>query len=304
MISAGLDDEDCDTGPMSADHIAPGVTGMAVIREPVDRTLDTFLLEVRAEIEGVARGATLPVDEIRRIVAAGGKRLRPAVCYWGFRAAGGRDGEPIVRVAAALELLHTMALIHDDLMDGSTERRGVPASAVNLTEQARRRGSSDPQRTGYALAILAGDLAAVLADRLFLSSGFPADRLVPALDRYHRMRTDMAAGQSLDVLGADDTDQPVVAALKGGGYTVAGPLSIGATLAGGSSGVLEALAGYGDPLGVAFQLRDDERDGDRVAVPDQVEGLVAAARLALGNAQIDEDAREALLALAGAVEAG
>ena len=58
------------------------------------------------------------VDEVRRLVEAGGKRIRPGFCYWGFRAAGGEDGgkadEAIVRVAAALELLHTMALVHDE----------------------------------------------------------------------------------------------------------------------------------------------------------------------------------------------
>ncbi len=151
----------------------------------------------------LAPDALLPIDEVIRLVGAGGKRLRPVFCYWGYRAAGGVDGEPIERAAAALELLHTMALIHDDLMDRSPERRGAPSSAIQLAEQARRRGSPDPERAGASLALLAGDLAAVLADRLLLASGFPPDRLVGALDRYHRMRIDMALGQSLDVAGGD-----------------------------------------------------------------------------------------------------
>ena len=289
---------------MSVDRIVQGPPGLDAVRERVDRTIDTFLLDVRAEVEAVAGDATLPVDEIRRMIGAGGKRLRPTVCYWGFRAGGGRDGEPIVRVGAALELLHTMALIHDDLMDGAIERRGVPASAVELTELARRRGSSDPERAGRALAILAGDLAAVLADRLFLTSGFAADRLIPALDRYHRMRTDMAAGQGLDVLGGEGTDRSLVASLKSGGYTVAAPLAIGATLAGAGPGLLDALADYAHPLGIAFQLRDDERDGDREALPEQVTMLVERAREALEVAEIDVEARGALLAFADFVEAG
>ena len=290
---------------MSVGPITQRSSGLDAVRERVDRTLDTFLLEVRGETEAVAPDATLPIDEIRRMIAAGGKRLRPTVCYWGFRAAGGTDGEAVVRVAAALELLHTMALIHDDLMDAAVERRGVLASALELTEQARRRGSSDPVRTGTALAILAGDLAAVLADRLFLSSGFTADRLLPALDRYHRMRTDMAAGQSLDVLGVGEAaDRSLVASLKSGGYTVSGPLAIGATLAGAAADVLEALGAYGDPLGIAFQMRDDERDGDGVALPQEVATLVERARRALDLAGIDADARRALLALADAVEMG
>ena len=144
-------------------------------------------------------------------------------CFWGYRAAGGVDDEPIERAAAALELLHTMALIHDDLMDRSPERRGAPASAFQLADRARVRGSSDPERAGASLALLAGDLANVLADRLLLTSGFEPRALVGALDRYHRMRTEMALGQALDLAGGD-ADPALVARLKGGSYTVEGPL--------------------------------------------------------------------------------
>ena len=58
---------------------------------------------------------------------AGGKRLRPAFCYWGWRAAGGTDCPEIFTAAAALELLHASALVHDDVMDASDTRRGQPA---------------------------------------------------------------------------------------------------------------------------------------------------------------------------------
>jgi len=107
-------------------------TSLLALRERFEDALTAFLDDVRAEIAAEQPEATLPLDEIRRLLAAGGKRLRPGFCYWGHRAAGGADGEAIVRAGAALELLHTMALIHDDLMDGSAERRGVPSSATEL----------------------------------------------------------------------------------------------------------------------------------------------------------------------------
>ena len=291
-------------GPMSVEPNTAVSAPLAALHERVDGTLYAFLGEVRAEIAAVASDALLPIDEIERLVAAGGRRLRPAFCYWGYRAAGGRDGDPIVRVASALELLHAMALIHDDLMDESPLRRGVPTSAVRFASDAERRGSEDPDKMGRSLAILAGDLAAVLADRLFLSSGFAPDVLVPALDRYHRMRTNMAMGQTLDVLGAEGTDRFLVASLKGGAYTVAGPLAIGAELAGAGPDVQEALAAFGDPLGTAFQFRDDERDGDAPVPPGRVADLASQARLALERITLDREAREALLSLAGLVEAG
>ena len=274
-----------------------------MLRARIDGTLGSFLVSVRAEMAALAADGLLPIDEVIRLVDAGGKRLRPVFCYWGYRAAGGLDGEPIERASAALELLHTMALIHDDLMDRSPERRGAPSSAIQLAEHAGRRGSADPERDGASLALLAGDLAAVLADRLLLESGFPPDRLVGALGRYHRMRLDMALGQSMDVTGGD-VERATAAALKGGSYTTDGPLQIGAALAGADGSVMATLAAYGAPLGLAFQLLDDERDGDVTLEPGRVDALIARSRAGLEAPGLDPDAVRALSALADLVAAG
>jgi geranylgeranyl diphosphate synthase type I len=287
---------------MAAEPTPDGQPDVDALRSRIDRRLDGFLAEVRAEMAAIAPDALLPIDEVIRLVGAGGKRLRPAFCYWGFRASGGADGEPIERAAAALELLHTMALIHDDLMDRSSERRGSPSSALHLTGLASRRGSSDPERAGASLALLTGDLSAVMADRLLLESGFPPDRLVAALDRYHRMRIDMALGQCLDVAGGDP-DPTTTATLKGGSYTVEGPLLIGAALAGADRPITTALAAYGAPLGLAFQLLDDERDGEVTLEPGRVEALIANARAGLDAPGLEPDAVRALAALAGRLAA-
>jgi geranylgeranyl diphosphate synthase type I len=275
---------------------------LLALRTRIDRTLDSFLADMREEMASIAAGALLPVDEVIRLIGAGGKRLRPTFCYWGYRAVGGSDGRPIERAASALELLHTMALIHDDLMDRSPVRRGTPSSALQLADRARRHGSTDPERDGTSLALLAGDLAAVLADRLFLTSGFEPTRVVSALDRYHRMRTDMALGQCLDLVnaGAD----PEAAALKGGSYTVEGPLLIGTALAGGGTAAAAALSAYGAPLGLAFQLLDDERDGEATPGAGRIDALVAQARAALGERGLDAGAVDALLTLADLIAAG
>ena len=288
---------------MALDPIAAMSPALLEQRDRIEGVLRSFLREMRSEMVLVAPDALLPIDEVIRLVEAGGKRLRPAFCYWGFRAAGGRDGAPISRVAAAMELLHTMALIHDDLMDATPERRGVPSSAHHLASEALRRGAPDPEGTGRSLAILTGDLAAVLADRALLTSGFDADVLIVALDRYHRMCTDMALGQCLDVLGTEGPGSPVVATLKGGSYTVEGPLAIGAKLAGAGPATLDALAAYAGPLGLAFQLRDDERDGDAVPVRGRVASLVADAKVALQDQALDPVAVGELRSLADLVEA-
>jgi geranylgeranyl diphosphate synthase, type I len=158
-----------------------------------------------------------------------------------------------------------MALVHDDLMDGSKDRRGVQASRLALAAEALQRDLPvDPEAFGWSAATLVGDLAAVLADRMFLQSGFPANDIVRALHRYHWMRTEMAVGQYLDIAGLalEPASARRAAALKGGSYTVEGPLLVGASLAGGGMQVLASLSRYGAALGEAFQLRDDLDDGE------------------------------------------
>ncbi len=291
---------------------ALSIPALDIVREAVEPAVHRALEEAESDLTAVDPRAGLVVEEITRLVDAGGKRVRPAFCVWGFRAGGGDAGPaggvrgPIVRVAAALELLHTMALIHDDLMDEASERRGVASTASHLSAEAVRRGLAvDAARFGRSGAILAGDLAAVLADRLMVSSGFRAEVLVRALVRYHEMRIDMAAGQMLDVAGLAEQPRSALAAarLKGGSYSVEGPLLIGATLADAEPAVIDALSAFGAPLGEAFQLRDDwrDRDGTHGATPETVNHLVARARAALRPAPIASESAGALDELAGSL---
>lgn len=285
---------------MATEQIAIDPAGF---RARIDGVLFGFLAERLEEAAKVDPRATEPIDEIERLLRAGGKRIRPAFCYWGYRAAGGPDDERIVRASAALELFHTMALIHDDVMDLEQERRGRPTLHVRGSHTAANRGHAAPERHGEAVAILVGDLAAVLADHLLLDAGFAPERLCVALDRYHRVREETAAGQYLDLIGAG-SDPRRVAASKGGAYTVEGPLLIGAALAGANEATVSALRAYGRPLGEAFQLRDDLHDADATHGLGHVEvdELLGRAREALGSGAIDPGAVGALAALADLVE--
>jgi geranylgeranyl diphosphate synthase type I len=281
-------------------------TDVATFRARVEAELRRSIAATRERLERRDARTVFLADELGRLIDAGGSLLRPLCCHLGFRAAGGRDGAPIALAAAALEFLHLMALIHDDVMDEAKERRGVPATHRHLAEVASNaRPTDDVERPGHAghtgrsLAILVGDLAAVCADVLFAESGIAAEHLGRALDRYNAVRLDMAAGQALDVLGVGDA--LTVAALKGGSYTIAGPLLVGSALAGGSPEVEDVLRAFGEPLGTAFQLRDDLRDGDAAAGVDAstVGSFIAEARAALDRAPFDA---AGLLAIADAVE--
>ena len=303
---------------VSQAEVAASLDGL---RGRVDAALGSFLVGVDSELREMDPAASPLLAEIRRLLAAGGKRMRPAFCYWGFRAAPGpdapsepdapgdpdaSDGRAIVRAAAALELLHTMAIVHDDLMDEARTRRGVPSVHAHLESVLASGPGDDARRRARSAAILVGDLAAVLADRMFLEAGFDAEATVRALDRYHRMRTTMAAGQFLDVAmpGRGVEAARRAAALKGGEYSVAGPLAIGAALAGASEAQRAALSAFGAPLGEAFQLRDDLVDGEGAhgATPALVNALVEEARSALAPPVLHPEAVAALRAMADVLE--
>jgi geranylgeranyl diphosphate synthase, type I len=299
-------DAPCHTHPVKPERALAVPSALATVRPRVDDVLVSFLEERRAKMAAIAPAAAEVVDEIHRLVSAGGKRIRPAFCYWGYRAAGGEDGEAIFRAAAGLELFHTFALVHDDVMDESTTRRGVPTTHARFAQE--RWGTPGAAQVGRSVAVLAGDLAAVLADEALLGSGFPPNRLLPALRRYARMREEVAAGQFLDLTGTDDADEAsagMVASLKTGSYTVEGPLHIGALLAGGSPELLAALTRYAAPLGRAFQMRDDVLDrGNGVvagATVEAVNRLVADAGEAARDPAIGPEASTALRSLAEVV---
>lgn len=233
------------------------------VRDQVGPALRRFLDE-QGDVLLAAGGELLPGVEALAELLAGGKRLRPAFCYWGWRGAGGDDRPQILAAAAALELLHVSALIHDDVMDGSDTRRGQPSlhrrfAARHLAHHWR----GSPESFGMGAAILMGDLLLSWTDRMFRASGLPAAALQQGQPVLDLMRTEVIAGQYLDLLGQATGAGTVESALrvaeyKSAKYTIERPLQLGAALAGFPAGpVPAAYSAYGLPLGIAFQLRDD-----------------------------------------------
>jgi geranylgeranyl diphosphate synthase type I len=200
-------------------------------------------------------------DLLSELISSGGKRMRPTLCFLGFWAAGGRPGAPaeqrVINIGAALELLHTFALIHDDVMDESSRRRGLPTVQVRLAQQhAQAAGWGEARRFGENMATLLGDLAHAEADTLIAEC--PAD----VRARWQTMIIDLIRGQFQDLAGAADRSQDVeqallVARLKSGGYTIQRPLELGATAAQASPKLVDRLSAFGREIGAAFALRDD-----------------------------------------------
>jgi geranylgeranyl diphosphate synthase type I len=231
-------------------------------RTQVAEIVNGFLSD-QVEILTAISADLLPLLDTLEDLLEGGKRLRPTFAYWGWRAAGGAPDGAILRAASALEFLQACALIHDDVMDGSDTRRGKPAAHRRLASMHRSHGYlGSSEDFGVGSAILLGDLCLSWSDELLTSSGLSIDSLAAAKPIYDEMRTELMAGQYLDLLeqvrGEYNLDNALtVARFKSAKYTVERPLHIGAAAAGADSALLEQLTAFGIPLGEAFQLRDD-----------------------------------------------
>jgi geranylgeranyl diphosphate synthase type I len=252
------------------DLIQAGIDGFLDDRVPV-------LAEVSPDLA--------PFIDYSRELLRGGKRFRALFCYWGWQAvSGGATGfdplgsrgasddlNAVVLAASALELFHAAALVHDDIIDNSDTRRGMPA-AHRRFETLHRQGrwAGDPGTFGESGAILLGDLLLGWSDELFDTATHLLDsrqKIDAARSEFTRMRTEVTVGQYLDILEErawssvpEDELLPRaqrVIVYKSAKYSIEAPLAIGATMGGGTTAQLASLRAYGLPLGIAFQLRDD-----------------------------------------------
>ncbi|GAA2038159.1 polyprenyl synthetase family protein [Catenulispora yoronensis] len=232
---------------------------MQALRSRINAELTTFTNSEIALLEQIDPQLAAVGTQLRTAVADG-KRIRAAFCYWGWRSAGQADSDAAIRAAAAMELVHAAALVHDDLIDNSALRRGVPTPQLAL-RAAVPADAPDPAGAARSLALLVGDLLMAWAGQLFVSCGLPSAYLARARPMWATLARELVAGECLEILrtGEDplpDTSLQIVR-YKTAKYTVEHPLHIGGRLGGASDRILGTFSAYGIPLGEAFQLRDD-----------------------------------------------
>ncbi|WP_092553835.1 polyprenyl synthetase family protein [Herbiconiux ginsengi] len=234
---------------------------------------DSILVRIAPELR--------PFAQFSRDLLSGGKRFRAQFCYWGWRAVspannstavpGEAELDALVDLCAGLELFHAAALVHDDIIDNSDTRRGMPAvhrrfEALHREENWRGTGNS----FGEGSAILLGDLLLAWSDELISRAVLAApslQTLIATREAVDVMRTEVTLGQYLDLLeerawATTDPAQSLTRAervivYKSAKYSVEAPLQIGASLRGATLPQLDSLRRFGLPLGIAFQLRDD-----------------------------------------------
>lgn len=238
--------------------------------EPELRAVDDRLDRYFAERVGAAAAfgpAYRRLWTTARDAARGGKRIRPRLLLLGHHGLGGRAADAAIVAAVAYELLHTAFLLHDDVIDGDTVRRGRPNLAGAFSADAEAGGAAPDRarRWGEAGAILAGDLLLHAASSVLATAEVDERTRVRLSGILDDAVFATAAGELADVALAErlGPQPPVlhdVLAMtehKTAAYSVCAPLLTGAVLAGGGEDVLAPLAEFGRLVGIAFQLGDD-----------------------------------------------
>ncbi|MDQ1283721.1 MAG: hypothetical protein QG620_69 [Patescibacteria group bacterium] len=194
---------------------------------------------------------------------ASGKRIRPALVYYGYLGAGGKDGKEILEASMGIELIHSFLLIHDDIIDRDATRHGI--STLHETYKkigCRIAPGKNAEHFGNSMAMIAGDMAAAMANEIIFNAKFSPEILICALDKLQDIVYVTIPGEMLDVIleiKGRASEKEILRMYEGktSRYTFEGPLHLGAILAGADKKMLEGFSRYSLPLGKAFQIRDD-----------------------------------------------
>ncbi|MGL4304572.1 MAG: polyprenyl synthetase family protein [Mycobacteriaceae bacterium] len=251
------------------------------IPDLVTTCLTEFFEIQRPVVANVGVDYESAVHTLESFVLSGGKRVRPAFAYWGYVGAlaepqntkphpvnrsevpSADDHIAAIKAFSALELVQACALIHDDIIDASATRRGLPTIHVKFAQDhSENNWPGSSKQFGEGVGILLGDLALSWADDLLHSSGLSPEAMARVTPVWSAMRTEVLGGQYLDILAEASSNEDFESAMaintfKTAAYTIKRPLQIGAAIAGADQLLMDSYADFGTSIGIAFQLRDD-----------------------------------------------
>ncbi|WP_296667124.1 polyprenyl synthetase family protein [Demequina sp.] len=278
--------------------------------DAVQATLDEHVTQAMGELPAAGSDYRNLWDSLGEQYL-GGKNLRPSLTLAAYAGLGGDDAEAAVPVAAAMEMLHTAMLVHDDILDGDEVRRGRP-NVAGTRRHALAGSRLEPDQVDrhvLSAALLGGDLALASSYDLISRANLPAHHRIACLDLVTRAIRTTIAGELLDMYGdmvaPEDANSLLVAELKTATYSCVVPLLAGAQLAGADPTMVGHLEKLGASLGLSFQLVDDDLGvfGDpEVTGKSVLSDLRAGKRtelLRLGFQQADEEGRDILVAAVG-----
>ncbi|MCK7660093.1 polyprenyl synthetase family protein [Corynebacterium antarcticum] len=238
---------------------------LSAVPDLVRDHLATFFATRRDRLAEIDDHVAAATDLLEEFVLGGGKRIRPLFAWVGWLGTESRTEDPaaVLEAVSSLEFIQACALIHDDIIDSSDTRRGRPTVHRIVEQRHRNAGwAGDSGHFGISTATLLGDLALAWSDEMLLGANLPPERLRAAMEPWWAMRTEVIAGQMLDIYVESSRDERIDVAekinrYKSAAYTIERPLHLGATLGGAAPELISAYRGFGHKIGIAFQLRDD-----------------------------------------------
>lgn len=232
-------------------------------KKKIDVEIKTYLDKV---VKETVKHDTLVADSlkyVKRLVLSGGKRLRPALMYYGYLAAGGREKEKILKASVSIELIHIFLLIHDDIIDCDNMRHGIDTVQTRYEKLGKKFfQKTDCAHFGGSMAIIIGDMVGALGNQIIFNSDFKAELIMRALSKLQGIISMTVIGQSQDIYmenrgRASEKEIMRMYENKTAKYTIEGPLHLGAVLGGANQKLLDMLSAYALPIGIAFQIQDD-----------------------------------------------
>lgn len=228
-----------------------------------DKFLDKFFAEKKREASSISPLCSQMMD-IYREYMRGGKKARGALTFLGYQCLGGRQENVALPASVAIEIFHSFLLMHDDWIDKDLLRRGKPTVHIQYEKFFReKKWKGDRRHWGAGMAVVLGDIGCFLAYKILSDLPCLEKRKTQALSYLSDYFIKTAYGEVLDITydfikEAGFKDILSVRELKTAYYTIVMPLAIGASLAGADQKKIKAIEAYGLPVGIAFQLRDDE----------------------------------------------
>jgi len=229
----------------------------------VEQSLEKFFNEKIDKCSKISPLAKEMMESLKEFSLRGGKRIRPILTIFGYKAIASSNNPSVIHAALAVELMESFLLIHDDILDQDDFRRGYYSMHKVYELKAKKfYPNSDVKHFGTSMAIMAGDILAVLGSEAITRANFPEELRIKAIDKFNRVVINTVFGEILDVVSelkpeVSEFDIIRVNELKTAIYTIEGPLHIGAILANASQKQLETLTKYAIPLGQAYQIHDD-----------------------------------------------
>jgi geranylgeranyl diphosphate synthase type I len=232
-------------------------------KKQIELFLNSYLSQKEKEFKNVSPLAPLVFKQLRNFVGKG-KMVRGGLVYFTYDFFGSKPDELCLKIAAAMEIIHAALLIHDDIMDEDSLRRGEKTVYAFYQDWAKKQGIKNAQKLGVNLGICIGDIVIFLCFDLLSSIKNSTKNNQNLVNFLSNELVRVGFGQIQDVVSGSNTQKVTCESIlnlycyKTARYTFSLPLTLGSIALSKKSDLIKKLEKFGEHLGLIFQIKDDE----------------------------------------------